>query len=283
MVSTARHMHMLQRRSGETGTPSRSTYARRRISCSNSRGIDMTSRRGELLAAHAARMRSCQPRFHLEAAAALLAPLKAALRGPCGRLTSLAPRLRHYCVGLLRDVLLRRGRLVPRAPHRVLGSHVAAGEHQVGCATEDRRCSQAGNPRWPTATAIAAAGLAGRLTIRAAATTSSSASTPRFPIRLRNKPIWSPCAAVKHEVRDSQGAGKAAQLASGSLCRLQPMWWRAVVSGGASGCHHRAAVVLTPQAIPLRYPNDTLFGGSLRALMYCRAIGDAQGARAMRT
>ena len=243
----------------------------------------MTSRRGELLAAHAARMRSCQPRFHLEAAAALLAPLKAALRGPCGRLTSLAPRLRHYCVGLLRDVLLRRGRLVPRAPHRVLGSHVAAGEHQVGCATEDRRCSQAGNPRWPTATAIAAAGLAGRLTIRAAATTSSSASTPRFPIRLRIKPIWSPCAAVKHEVRDSQGAGKAAQLASGSLCRLQPMWWRAVVSGGASGCHHRAAVVLTPQAIPLRYPNDTLFGGSLRALMYCRAIGDAQGARAMRT
>ena len=211
----------------------------------------MTSRRGELLAAHAARMRSCQPRFHLEAAAALLAPLKAALRGPCGRLTSLAPRLRHYCVGLLRDVLLRRGRLVPRAPHRVLGSHVAAGEHQVGCATEDRRCSQAGNPRWPTATAIAAAGLAGRLTIRAAATTSSSASTPRFPIRLRNKPIWSPCAAVKHEVRDSQGAGKAAQLASGSLCGLQPMWWRAVVSGGASGCRHRAAVVLTLQAIHL--------------------------------
>ena len=99
MVSTARHMHMLQRRSGETGTPSRSTYARRRISCSNSRGIDMTSRRGELLAAHAARMRSCQPRFHLEAAAALLAPLKAALRGPCGRLTSLAPRLRHLLRG----------------------------------------------------------------------------------------------------------------------------------------------------------------------------------------
>jgi hypothetical protein len=84
-----------------------------------------------------------------------------------------------------------------------------------------------------------------------AATTSSSTSTPRFPIRWRIKPILSPCVAAEHAVRDGQGAGKTARLASGSLCGLHHMWWCAVVSGGASGCRHRAAVVLTLQAIHL--------------------------------
>jgi hypothetical protein len=50
-----------------------------------------------------------------------------------------------------------------------------------------------------------------------AATTSSSTSTPRFPIRWRIKPILSPCVAAEHAVRDGQGAGKTARLASGSL------------------------------------------------------------------
>ena len=48
-----------------------------------------------------------------------------------------------------------------------------------------------------------------------AATTSSSTSTPRFPIRWRIKPILSPCVAAEHAVRDGQGAGKTARLASG--------------------------------------------------------------------
>jgi hypothetical protein len=57
------------------------------------------------------------------------------------------------------------------------------------------------------------------------------------------------CRGGEHAVRDGQGAGKTARLASGSLCGLHHMWWCAVVSGGASGCRHRAAVVLTLQAI----------------------------------
>ena len=83
--------------------------------------------------------------------------------------------------------------------------------------------------------------------------------------------------------RRSKGAGKTARLASGSLCGLHHMWWCAVVSGGASGCRHRAAVVLTLQAIHLCYTNDTLFGSSLRSPTCRTAIRCARGARGRRT
>ena len=45
-----------------------------------------------------------------------------------------------------------------------------------------------------------------------------------LPHPMAHQLILSPCVAAEHAVRDGQGAGKTARLASGSLCGLHHMW-----------------------------------------------------------